>query len=82
MTSQIAVRIPTELLDDIDRFVQGGRFTSRAEVVRIALERMLDELRNASIDAAIEAGYRRVPDPETDPWVDAATRALVQDEPW
>ncbi|HEY4027004.1 MAG TPA: ribbon-helix-helix domain-containing protein [Candidatus Dormibacteraeota bacterium] len=82
MTVQIAVRLPDELIADLDRIVEGGRFANRTDAVRSALERLLDDAREAELDDAIVAGYRRVPDEEPEPWVEAATRALVVDEPW
>jgi Arc/MetJ-type ribon-helix-helix transcriptional regulator len=82
MTIQIAVRLPDELIADLDRMVGGGRFANRTDAVRHALERLLDDAREADLDAAIVAGYQRVPDEEPEPWVEAATRAMVEEEPW
>jgi Arc/MetJ-type ribon-helix-helix transcriptional regulator len=82
MTVQIAVRIPDQLLAGVDRLVSAGGYESRTEVVKAALERLLAEARERELDATIVAGYQRVPDPEADPWVDASTRAVVEDEPW
>ena len=82
MTTQLAFRLSDRLLAGVDRLVETGRFSSRTEVVRVALERLLEQTSRSELDAAIVAGYRRVPDEPPDPWVDAATRALVAEEPW
>ena len=54
MTTQIAVRLPDELVEMVDRWVRSGRARSRADVVARALER---EARRelAERDAAILA---------------------------
>jgi Arc/MetJ-type ribon-helix-helix transcriptional regulator len=54
MSTQIAVRLPEELVEFIDRLVSDGRAASRAAVVSRALQR---ELRReaAARDAAILA---------------------------
>ncbi|UOY01863.1 ribbon-helix-helix domain-containing protein [Blastococcus sp. PRF04-17] len=54
MTTQIAVRLPEELVEFVDRLVSDGRAPSRAAVVSRALHR---ELRRevAARDAAILA---------------------------
>jgi Arc/MetJ-type ribon-helix-helix transcriptional regulator len=82
MTIQIAIRLPDGLVTGIDRLVEGGRFGSRTDVVRTAVERLLAEAREAELDQAIAAGYGSMPDAPAEPWVEAAARALVQDEPW
>lgn len=64
MTRQIAVRLPDELVDFIDRLVEGGQASSRAGVVTRAIER--ERRRHvAARDAAILAGCAG--DPEFDP---------------
>jgi Arc/MetJ-type ribon-helix-helix transcriptional regulator len=83
MTIQIAVRLPDELVNELDRMVEGGRFGSRTDAVRIALERLVDETREVELDEAIVAGYLRVPDDgEFTAMAEAAARAMVQEEPW
>jgi Arc/MetJ-type ribon-helix-helix transcriptional regulator len=54
MTTQIAVRLPDELVEMVDRWVRSGRGRSRADVVARVLER---EARRelAERDAAILA---------------------------
>jgi Arc/MetJ-type ribon-helix-helix transcriptional regulator len=83
MTVQIAVRLPPELVEGIDRLVERGRFANRTDAVRVALERLVVGAREAELDAAIVAAYRAAPDDhELDAWADASLRAMVEEEPW
>jgi Arc/MetJ-type ribon-helix-helix transcriptional regulator len=61
MTKQIAVRLPDDLVDFLDRLVDNGQARSRAVVVTRALER---ERRRemAARDAAVLAKAGRDPD--------------------
>jgi hypothetical protein len=43
---------------------------------------MISDMREQAIDAAIVRGYTEVPDEPVEPWVEAAVRAMVMDEPW
>jgi Arc/MetJ-type ribon-helix-helix transcriptional regulator len=82
MTVQIAIRLPDQLVSGMDELVAGGRFANRTDVVRIALERLLADAREAQLDQAIAAGYRAHPDAPAEAWVEAAATALVREEPW
>ena len=72
MSTQIAVRLPDDTVEFLDRLVAEGRATSRASVIERALAR---EFRRviAARDAAIlaEAGQ----DPDMDSLADYAARA-------
>ena len=83
MSIQIAVRIPNELAAALDDLVDAGRFETRADAVRAALEALLDAERRAEIGRLIVEGYRRVPQEDED--VAAAERAAtraIDEEPW
>jgi hypothetical protein len=54
---------------------------SPSEDARVALEREPAADRDAAIDAAIVAGYERVPPDELDPWAEAAAKRSVAAEP-
>lgn len=47
MTTQIAIRLPDEVVAFLDQAVAGGRATSRAALVTVALER---EMRRQAAD--------------------------------
>jgi Arc/MetJ-type ribon-helix-helix transcriptional regulator len=61
MTTQIAVRLPDDLVAFVDRLVEGKQAASRAEVIARALER--ERRRQIAIrDAAIMAESGEDPD--------------------
>jgi Arc/MetJ-type ribon-helix-helix transcriptional regulator len=83
MSMQLAVKLPERMVEEIDRHVGEGRFANRTDAVRAALDRMLRELREEQVTAAIVEGYRRMPPEEADDaWAEAATRAMILEEPW
>jgi Arc/MetJ-type ribon-helix-helix transcriptional regulator len=83
MSIQIAVRIPDALIGDLDGLVSSGRFETRADAVRAALDAFLDAQRRAEVGRLIVEGYQRVPQDDQD--VAAAETAAVTsigEEPW
>lgn len=83
MSEQIAVRIPSELAEALESLVSEGRYPTKAEAVRTALEAMIDSERRRRVGEQIVQGYRRVP--QTDDEIDAATQAAIrsiEEEPW
>jgi Arc/MetJ-type ribon-helix-helix transcriptional regulator len=83
MSIQIAVRIPNALIEDLDAVVASGRFETRADAVRAALEALLETERRAEVGRRIVEGYRRVPqeDAEVAP-ASAAAATSLEEEPW
>jgi predicted transcriptional regulator len=78
---QTLVQLNDELLALLDeRASKTGR--SRSEIIRAAVEHELAADRAAAIDAAIVAGYERLPPTEFDPWVEASAKRSVAAEPW
>lgn len=83
MSEQIAIRIPSELAEALESLVSEGRYPTKAEAVRTALEVMIDSERRRRVGEQIVQGYRRVP--QTDDEIDAATQAAIrsiEEEPW
>jgi len=83
MSRQIAVRIPDQLVLELDALVDAGGFESRADAVRRALEALVDLERRRQTGEAIARGYRRAP--QSDEELDAAmANALrsIEEEPW
>jgi Arc/MetJ-type ribon-helix-helix transcriptional regulator len=83
MSVQIAIRIPPGLAEQLDALVDGGRFESRADAVRSALEALVDAERRAEVGRRIVEGYQRVPQGDAD--VTAAREAAarsIDEEPW
>ena len=71
MSPQIAVRVDQELADRLDALVAEGRFPTKADAIRAAIEALLDVDRRRRIGEAIVEGYRRIP-PGDDPDLEAA----------
>jgi Arc/MetJ-type ribon-helix-helix transcriptional regulator len=83
MPVQLVTRVPDVLAHAVDDLVQAGVFSSRSEAVRAGLESVLERERRAAIGHALVEGYRRIPQESDDlAWPDAATSAMVAEEPW
>ena len=83
MTVQLVTRVPDDLATAIDDLVREGVFESRSEAVRAGLVAMVDHRRRAAVGQAIADGYRRVPQNSDDlTWSDAASAAMIAEEPW
>ncbi len=80
---QLVTRIPDTLAEAVDRLVQRGVYASRSDAVRAGLDNVVDRARRDAIGRAIADGYRRKPQDEDDlAWSDAATAAMIAEEPW
>lgn len=83
MTIQIAVKLPDELVREIDRLVDGGAFDSRSQAVRSGLEAIVASRRRQEIDRRYEEAMARFP--ETNEELAEATRVAldaIDEEPW
>ena len=82
-TEQIAVRLPEQLLAELDDLVRRGVYDSRAAAVRAGVEAVTELERRRAVDVAIVEGYRRVPPTEAeDRAAVASTREAIAEEPW
>ena len=83
MSEQIAVRIPAALAARLGDLVATGRFDTKADAVRTALEALIDAERRADVGRRIVEGYQREPQDDADVAAadQAATRA-IDEEPW
>jgi Arc/MetJ-type ribon-helix-helix transcriptional regulator len=81
--AQLVTRLDDRLLAEVDELVADGVVASRSEAVRLALTRLVDQHQRRQIGAAIADAYRRSPQTDDElAGLDAATRALVDEEPW
>ncbi len=83
MSTQIAVRLPDAIVDDLDRAVAQLGLESRADVVREAITRLLESIAKDAIDAEMIDAYTR--QPQTSGELAAATSnavGVVNAEPW
>lgn len=83
MTVQLVTRVPDSIAEAVDHLVERGVFSSRSDAVRAGLEAVVDRERRDAIGRAIVDGYRRIPQHADDlAWSDAATSAMIAEEPW
>ena len=81
--AQLVTRVDAALILEVDELVAQGAASSRSELVRMGLERIIDEHRRQKVGEQIAEGYRRIPETAADlNGLDAATRALIEEEPW
>jgi metal-responsive CopG/Arc/MetJ family transcriptional regulator len=64
MPTQLAIRLPDDLLRDLDWVVIRLNYDSRTEAMRDALVRLIDQERRREIGEQIAEGYRRMPQTE------------------
>jgi Arc/MetJ-type ribon-helix-helix transcriptional regulator len=83
MSIQVAIRIPDALAQELESLVSSGRFETKADAVRSALEALVDAERRADVGRRIVDGYQRIPqdDVEVASAHEAAARS-IDEEPW
>lgn len=79
--TQTLVQLDESLVASLDERA-GARGTSRSALIRVAIEAYLAADVDASIDAAILEGYRRVPATEPSPITQLTAQAAIDEEPW
>ena len=78
---QTLVQLDDARLAALDqRAASSGR--SRSDLIREAVDLLLETDASAAIDAKIVAGYERRPPPDADAWALAGTIAAISAEPW
>jgi Arc/MetJ-type ribon-helix-helix transcriptional regulator len=81
--AQVVVRLDAALTEAVDDLVRAGFTASRSSAVREGLELLIERRRRAAVADRIVDGYTRIPqEDEQVGWPDAATRAMIADEPW
>jgi Arc/MetJ-type ribon-helix-helix transcriptional regulator len=81
--AQLVTRVDDELAAAVDELVAAGVVASRSQAVRLGLEGLLDRHRRHVVGASIVEGYSRRPQAESEVgWADAASVAMIGDEPW
>ncbi len=83
MTIQIAVKLPDDLVHEIDRLVAGGAFDNRSQAVRSGLEAMVAARRRQETDRRYRDAMVRFPE-TGDELVEASRLAVnaIDEEPW
>jgi Arc/MetJ-type ribon-helix-helix transcriptional regulator len=78
--TQTLVQLTPELLKALDEYRARTGASSRSEVIREAIARLLSDDREAQIDRQIVEAYRRRPQEAV--WGAEAARRLVEADPW
>ena len=82
-SEQIAVRLPEELLVELDDLVSRGVYVSRAAAVRAGVEAITESDRRRNTERAVLEGYRRIPPTKLeDQAAVASLRDAIAEEPW
>lgn len=83
MTTQIAVKLPDELIDEIDRLVEQGAFPSRSQAVRTGLDTLVSAHRRRETDRRYREAVARYPE-SPEELAEARRLAVdaIHDEPW
>jgi Arc/MetJ-type ribon-helix-helix transcriptional regulator len=83
MSEQIAIRLSNSMIAGLDHLVACGDFPSRAEAVRVAIARLIEQQRRQRMGNTIIEKGRRVPrtGEEIAAGEDAAIRSIFE-RPW
>lgn len=83
MIVQIAVKLPDELVGELDRLIDEGSFESRSQAVRSGLETMVAARRREELDRRFREAFTRVPE-TTEELAEARRLAVdaIHEEPW
>jgi Arc/MetJ-type ribon-helix-helix transcriptional regulator len=81
--AQLVARVDDRLIAAVDDLVADGVVANRSDAMRVGLERLVEEHRRRSVGQKIADAYRLQPQTREElAGLDAATRALVEEEPW
>lgn len=81
--TQLVARVEDDLLTAVDDLVASGQVSSRSDAVRRALRALIESYRRQEVGRQIVEGYTRQPQDEQEMgWADAATVAMIAEEPW
>ncbi len=81
--TQLVTRLDDHLVREVDALIADGVVASRSEAVRVGLRQLIEMHGRRQVGNQIADAYRRRPQTEAElAGLDAATRALVEAEPW
>ena len=81
MRRQTLIQLDDARLGALDeRAAASGR--SRSDLIREAIDLLLETGEAAAIDAAIVSGYQRIPATSSDSWAMQSAIAVIRAEPW
>lgn len=81
--TQVAVKLPDDLVRQVDELVARGVFPSRSSVIRLGLEAIVTAQRQQAVAQAYERAYGQLAESKEE--LAEATRlaiSAIHDEPW
>jgi Arc/MetJ-type ribon-helix-helix transcriptional regulator len=83
MKTQIAIKLPEELVAAVDRLVDEGHYESRSDAVRTGIGMVVRKADRQRVDRAFAQGFARTPESAGE-LADARRLAIeaIEDEPW
>lgn len=83
MTIQIAIKLPDEMVGELDELVEGGAFESRSQAVRAGVEAVVADRRRKQLEQRYRDALARMPETEAE-LAEAGRLAAdaIADEPW
>ena len=81
--AQLVTRVDEDLAAAVDELVAAGVVANRSEAVRLGLQRLVDRHRRDQLGVRIVAGYRAIPQTDTEgAWADESSVRMIAEEPW
>ena len=77
---QVLVQLTSELLSALDEHASRTKH-SRSQLIREAIQRLLDQSVEAEIDRRYVEAYSRIPQ-TTDTWTTELAKRSIAEEPW
>lgn len=79
----VAIRLPDDTIEKIDRLVHPGGYATRTEAIRRAIDALLDAHERSAIDREIVDAYTRQSQSDEEVAIAAAAaHALIEEDPW
>ena len=83
MTIQIAVKLPEEIVAQVDKLVFSGGFASRSQAVRRGLEMVVDAARSHELDRRYREAFAEQPETPTElAEAERLAAEAINEEPW
>ncbi|HVA43429.1 MAG TPA: ribbon-helix-helix domain-containing protein [Acidimicrobiales bacterium] len=83
MTTQVAAKLPEDLVRQVDELVAAGAFPNRSAAIRQSLESLVSGLGRSTIDESIRQGYTRLPESEEElARAHQLAQQTIEAEPW
>ena len=76
----LAVRLPEETINGLDRLVAEGWYVTRSAGIKDALDKLLEAVERQRIDQALIEGYKRFPETKDElEWAEHSAREMFDE---